>query len=219
MKLQHCNKAQIYNLENELICEADVIGDVESTATLRFHESCDDILRTEVNVQFLDGTQGLVSCLCRLSEYEEDLDPMAQDITSTVTCTILSQNNVVQRRQDIKVSVHIETEASFINEKDDLEIVEITIKDISAGGLFCVSKQLWEAHQIFAIKLFDTKIPIDVQVLRVQSPDSNGTQKEGNSDYGYGCKFVNLSRAAEAALRKFVFQQDLQKKRSVVGTD
>lgn len=238
MKLQHCNKAQIYTVQEDFICGADVVGDVEEqVAILRFNGSRKDILETEVLVKFLDAAHGVLPCICRLSEYDESLEKLAETneaeseeskseedkaehteekkaIVSTVKCTIVAEHEVIQRRQDVKVSVQLGTDASFLDEERHLQSAEITILDISAGGMFCLSTAKWAEGQVFAAKIFDKTMPVDLEVIRVQTAHSYSSDyPEGDSRIGYGCRFINLSQASESALRKFVYQQQLQKRR------
>lgn len=237
MKLQHCNKAQIYTVQENLICNADVIGDVEdNSTTLRFNGSRKDILETEVLVKFLDAAQGVLPCICRLSEYDEEFEHTVEteepdeenaaasseedapkdgtSITCTVKCTIVAEHEVIQRRQDVKVSINLETSASFLDENQQLESCDILILDISAGGMFCLSKQKWPEKQVFAAKIFDKTLPVDIEVIRVQTAHSYSPDYAPDDPrFGYGCQFINLSQASESALRKFVYQQQLQRRR------
>ncbi|MCI8645282.1 MAG: PilZ domain-containing protein [Firmicutes bacterium] len=238
MRLQHCNKAQIYTVQEEFLCSADVVGDVdEQVAILRFDGSRKDILETEVLVKFLDAAHGVLPCICRLSEYEEALEQTTEAseassaetkpeesksanteekkaITSTVKCTVVAEHEVIQRRQDVKVSVQLATSASFLDEDHQLQAAEVTILDISAGGMFCLSTAKWSEGQVFASKIFDKTIPVDLEVIRVQDAHSYSSDYPADdSRIGYGCRFINLGQAAESALRKFVYQQQLQKRR------
>lgn len=229
MKLWHCNKAQIYNLQEELLCTAEVVGDVENTAKLRMEGSCEDILRTEVIVVFLDATQGMVSCMCSLSDYDETFDSVRGNVTSTVNCRILEYRGEIQRRKDVKVYTKIQAYAEFIDEEDRDEngkkgkkkFAEILILDISAGGMFCISRQQWKPKQKIALTLF-RRLPVEAEILRTQLPSTYNhemfsdrfSEEEGFS--GYGCRFINLTVAAEASLRKYVFQQEVLQHKSKV---
>lgn len=217
MKLQYCNKAQIYTIEKEHICDADVLGDVEDTATLRFREFdvIKDRLSTKLSVRFLDDLKGMVYCVCLITEYHEEFDPHLDMMVGRAECQVVSQDNIVQRRQDVKVSDRISTVADFLNEDGDLETVDIMILDISAGGLFCISLREWETGQIFSTNILKTPLPLDCQVLRVQSPDVyDDGFGNGKPQFGYGCKFINLTSHTESALRKYVFQQELKVRRN-----
>lgn len=216
MKLQRCKKSQVYNLNNELLCEAEVTELSEDTATLQFPESCDDILRSEVLVTFFDGIQGLVTCFCRLSDYKEFYVQPNEQI-STVQCEIGEETSVIQRRNDIKVPVEIETTVSFIGDKDEPQTADITIMDISAGGIFCVCKHYWYAGETFTFSLFGKHFSFEAEVLRHQDPGTydNRFAKEDEL-HGYGCRLINLSAAAESFLRKYVYEQDLYQRRLLV---
>lgn len=215
MKLQYCDKAQIYTMDKEFICNADVLGDVEDTATLRLRELVKDGLATDVSVRFLDDLKGMVYCACHVTDYTEEFDPNLDMTVAKVQCQVVSQDNIVQRRQDVKVSVRIQTTADFINEVGNLESAEIMLLDISAGGLFCISLREWKDGQIFSANILNTPLPLDCQVLRAQDPDIyDDGFANGKPQYGYGCKFINLTNNTEAALRKFVFNQELKTRRS-----
>lgn len=223
MKLQHCTKAQIHTLQEERICNAEVVGNVEDgTALLWFDDESKErlskLLETEVLVKFIDEVEGVYPCVCRLSEQQqmrETEDGEETPVRTTIQCTITAEHEVIQRRQDVKVSIHLETTASFLNENNDLETAQIVILDISAGGMFCLSEQKWPENQVFAAKIFDAVLPVDIEVLRVQTAHSySADYAEGDPRFGYGCQFINLSQSAESALRKFVYQQQLAKRRS-----
>lgn len=220
MKLWHCNKAHVYDIKEEFLCEAEVVGDVEESAKLVFDGSYDQVLRTDVIVVFLDGVQGLVSCECVLSDYEEVAVPDGR-IKSSVLCKIVAQREVIQRRQDIKLPVEIDAVVKFTGEEGQVLSTKIQIWDISAGGFFCSSKTKWDVEQVISFVLLG-QIPLEAEILREQTLHSYNERFEmDDSRYGYGCRFINLSRAAEAWLRRFVFQQEViqRKCKAINGTE
>lgn len=215
MKLQRCKKAHVYNMNEELLCEAEVIdGIVGETATLQFPEPCSDILRSEVLVTFSDNAMGLVTCMCRLRDYKEFIDETSKHVSSVV-CIVVADHAVLQRRYDLKIPVQIETAAFFNDEENLRQTAEITILDLSAGGLFCISEQSWSPGQRFNISPFSgTTLVFEVEVLRKQTPHSYSDRfAEDSPSFGYGCKFNDLAAAKEAYLRKYVFNQDILQNR------
>ncbi len=211
MKLQYCNKAQIYGMDKEFICDADVLGDVEETATLRLREPVDEFLTTEVFIRFLDGLMGMVFCTCYINRYEQMFDDRLGMVVGMAKCQVVSQDNMIQRRQDVKVTTRMETTADFINEDGKLESADILLLDISAGGFFCVSLREWKEGQIFSSDILDSPSPFDCQVVRVQDRDLYDDSFVGKElPFGYGCKFIDLSNSKEAMLRKYVYRQELK---------
>lgn len=71
MKFHHCRKANIYSTDKVLLCEAVVSDLNDNTATLTMENAIGNILRTEALVTFLDSQRGLITCFCRLSDYQE----------------------------------------------------------------------------------------------------------------------------------------------------
>ncbi len=211
MKLQFCNKAQIYSVDHKFICNADVLGDVGETATLRLRELVDEFLTTEVSVRFLDDLKGMVYCTCYITRYEELFDDHLDMVVGMAECEVVSQDNVVQRRQDVKVPTRIETTADFLDGDNKLKSADILILDISAGGFFCASLQEWKEGQIFSANVLDDPSPFDCQILRVQKRDLyDDSFTNGELPFGYGCKFINLSGSKEAELRKYVYHEELR---------
>ncbi|MEF9941565.1 MAG: PilZ domain-containing protein [Lachnospiraceae bacterium] len=204
--LTNCTKCSIYNLDKQYICDAQVSEIDDTQAALFLLDDYGDLLSTEVHVTFYDDLQGLVSYLCTLSSYKEVIIPQFRNYYSVI-CHLNSEEGVIQRRHDIKIKTDFEVELTTINSDDEELNIPVTVKDISAGGLFFLSTEyFYEGQEFFFV--FDKgsiPLPLTAMVLRRQNTDDEEV-------YGYGCQFLRLSSAKESIIREFVFREQLRKK-------
>lgn len=208
MKFHHCRKANIYSTHKVLLCEAAVSDLTDDTATLTMENAIGDILRTEVLVTFLDSQRGLVTCFCHLSDYRESFKEDGS-VICTVRCEISKETEALERRNDLKVSLDITARAHFQELNSTQKTANIRILDLSAGGLFCISKQYWTPGQIFIFPFWANNFSLTAEILRQQPPDTYNPTLTEEGLYGYGCRFIDLSSARESALRAYIFRRDL----------
>lgn len=229
MKLTECKKASIYDLNRLYICDASVSftpidpenPETAITATLTFTEAAADYLRSEAYITFYDNVVGLITFYCTLSNYKETL--IAPGLWySSVQCTLVKEVEKQQRRNDIKISVKIDTILAFINSEDVLTEVSAIIRNISAGGIFFTCHYPFQLGQTFSFSFGDTKksAVLSAEILRIQPPEDMpaiiGREADDSGILGYGCKFINLSPFHESLIRNFVFKQDLYHKKMLI---
>lgn len=224
MKLTDCKKASIYDLNNLYLLDASVSDFEEDTVTLTFNELASEVLNSEVYVTFYDNSLGLITCYCQLSEYKEFLAAPAM-WGSRVLCQIEEQISVLQRRNDIKVPVNMQTVIRFSDNKDVITDVTANVKNISAGGVFFTCHYAFLTGQIFefTFQQKDTGLMLTGEILRVQQITEETTSsrkissKNKKTDkeplFGYGCRFINMSPYKESIIRNFVYRQDLSRRR------
>lgn len=212
MKFHHCRKANIYSTDKVLLCEAVVSDLTDNTATLTMENAIGNILRTEALVTFLDSQRGLITCFCRLSDYQESFKEDGT-VICTVRCEISKETETLERRNDLKVSVDITVRAHFQDLKSTQKTTNIRILDLSAGGLFCISKQYWALGQIFIFPFWADNFSLTAEILRQQAPNTYNPTLTEEGLYGYGCRFIDLSPACESALRAYIFKLDLLRNR------
>lgn len=217
MDLTKCKKASIYDLEHQFLCDAVVTDAGEDSVTLLYDNPTADLLRSEVHVTFYERTLGMITYLCRLSNYQEYLS--APDCrVSTTNCHLEKEISVIQRRNDLKIHVHLETTITFKNKEDVILNAAIVILDISAGGIFFTCRYQFQPGQEFTFSFKQTSTPLvlKARVLRLQAPhDYNPKFPESPDTFGYGCRFVDLSPYSESLIRNFVYRKDLQLQRQV----
>ena len=119
-------------------------------------------------------------------------------------CEILDIEEIFQRQKDLRVDVQLwmefQTESGWF--------FSGTIQNISAGGVFIVTKQALKKNDRF---LFNYTFGSELVELRAKVLRVTGLVQGGG--YGYGCQFVGLSKEAEAAVRKFVYTKQMQKQK------
>lgn len=210
-----CKKASVYDLDRIFLCDASVHDPEENNVLLQFESPTADILRSEVYVTFYDSTFGLVTYFCTLSNYKEFLLAPGYRV-STTSCNLQKEMSVIQRRNDIKIHVEVETTLTFANEEDLLVQASAVVKDISAGGIFFTTKYPFSPGQVFSFSFSQSANPLilKAQVIRIQPPHEYDSRLPDDKNlYGYGCKFVDLSPHKESVIRNFVYKKDLELKR------
>lgn len=104
-------------------------------------------------------------------------------------------------REDLRVLISFDTMADF---SDSREKVPITIRNISAGGFLFTSDRQWEVNTTLSFLLTLTKVPVHISAkIRYQRPTPFPEL------YAYGCQFIGLPNDVEAAVRNFVFSENV----------
>lgn len=217
MDLTNCKKASIYNLERNFLCDATVSNAEGNSVTLLYDNPTADLLRSEVYVTFYERTQGLVTCYCTLSDYKEYLEAPGCRV-STTHCKLEREISVIQRRNDIKIHVELDTIITFQNEEDVLLNAAIIIRDISAGGIFFTCHYQFSHGQefTFAFSQASPSLMLKARIIRIQPPhEYNPKLPDEKNLFGYGCKFIELSPYKESIIRNFVYRRDLQLQKKV----
>ncbi len=196
-------KASIYNMEHEHIC--DVAVEVRSEdITLVFPETIREGSWEDVYVVFYDEIKGLLTYKCKLMDYKRRSSQL------TAKCILGEEQGAVQRRNDLKIRQIIPISIQATNKAGEKINVEATIQDISAGGIFFISDFLFEEGERFSFLFRRTTTPmrLECEVLRRQPYEGKGNFSRDHL-MGYGCKFVNLPENREAAIRSYIFREDL----------
>lgn len=199
MKLKACDTCLVYGSDKKPLCRARVVEVEEDRLRLFFGSSKLRRANLKTLVDFYDGHQGLVRCLCELRIRENMFftrvtEPWMAD------CALLKVYEAVQRQKDLRVKVNIRTE--FMTEGRFFYGI---IQNISAGGLFFVTMEDMIEGQFFYLKYRFKNNPCEVRgrVLRKQELPRGG--------FGYGCQFVGTSLEAEADIRNFVYVTQIEK--------
>lgn len=113
-----------------------------------------------------------------------------------------------ERRQSYKIATDICGKVYFYIRDDETvqfdEPLRVCFRNINVGGVFIVCTAFdFNVGDIFSLNFLENP-PIEVQteVLRRQK------KQDDDNIEGYGCKFVDLSAAAEERIARFIF--DLQ---------
>lgn len=200
MRFKDCESCLVYGSDKKPLSRARVVEVEENTVRLFFTSSKLRNARLKTIVDFYDGKQGLVRCLCELvlkkNQYFSRLtEPWMAD------GTIIKVYETFQRQKDLRVKVHISGE--FMVEGG--QFFRGTILNISAGGLFLVTAQAMKVGQFFTFeyRFKDDPCKVSARVIRVQELSKGG--------YSYGCQFQRLTLEAEADIRNFVYNTQIEK--------
>lgn len=204
-QLKKWKKASIYSLEQEHICDVRVtMGD--DKITLVFPEEIQSGAWEKVDVVFYDEQKGLITYKkCLLSDYKHRGERLSAQ------CTLGEEESVIQRRNDLKIRLIVPISIQAVNSKTGEKIrVDATIQNISAGGIFFISEMLFEVGEKFSFLFRRTEKPLhlECEVLRSQPYTGSGNYIPGTM-MGYGCRFINMTDHNEAAIRSYVFKEDL----------
>lgn len=201
---ERCKKASINDLNHNFICDVK-IESFHEEITIIFPEGFEDETLEKVYVTFYDKVRGLVTDLCRLYKYKHLENNM------TAKCILQEEVNVVQRRNDLKIPQNTSVMIHTKDKEEGTVDIKVTIKDLSAGGVFIVlSDHSLKIGQTFTFTFDKTKMPISLECEVLRSQAYKGITAEGKKvTEGYGCKFKNLSERIESEIRSYVFKQDV----------
>jgi c-di-GMP-binding flagellar brake protein YcgR len=119
----------------------------------------------------------------------------------------------LQRRRDVRLQITLSPLEVIVFENGRERPVEAKILDISAGGLLIRSKERIHTFTRFKIKfeLPGTPPPVEAEaeVVRVTSSEVNGWEH-----FNMGTRFVNLSPREKDRIVKFIFQEQIRRRRA-----
>ena len=202
IKLKSCENCLVYGTDNRPLSRARVVVDPDDTIQLFFSNYKLRAVRFKTVVDFYDKQKGLVRTYCELVLRR---NPTATKVSEPwmADCSLIDVYEAVQRQKDLRETVRIVingiTEAG--------ETFSGTIQNISAGGIFLVTSLPMKVGTTFRFEhVFEgERCEIKAKVLRGKGAAGGG--------FGYGCQFVSLSNEAETAIRKFVFQRQLNRQK------
>ena len=117
-------------------------------------------------------------------------------------CDIREVLRIVQRRNDVRVSVAMELPFVKEKEKDDEEELHFfgIIRNLSAGGIFMETNVPLKEDDIVRFHYRFDKMDRELKLVVVWiKADENGR-------YGYGLRFLRMSLGEESEVRNHVFQ-------------
>ncbi len=205
--MERCRKAEIYNAGHHLICDAVVSVGPANDLILNVPAPFPHEDISEVYIKFFHPVSGLIQTRCSLSGYVPHLDQRA-----TMRCTILETISEEQRRNDLKVPLDLDLEATLLRSpssfKPETSSFLIRTRDISAGGVYLISPYDLEEGTLLLFQLSMTKPPLRLTARVLRSEPLS--VRKGLPQYGLGCQFVSMDSPTESGLRSFVFRQERQ---------
>lgn len=202
IKMKSCESCLVYGTDNRPLSRARVEIAPDDTIQMFFSNYKLRAVRFKTVVDFYDKQKGLIRTYCELvlrrnSHATKITEPWMAD------CTLIDVYEAVQRQKDLRETVRIAIDA--ITESG--QTFSGTIQNISAGGIFLVTAMPMKIGTKFTFEhsFEGERCEIKAKILRGKAA--------GGSGFGYGCQFYSLSNEAETAIRKFVFQKQLDRQK------
>lgn len=199
MNLNNCTICLVYGTDNKPLSKARVEVRNEGEMSLYFSNYKLRNIKIRTIVDFYDGAQGVVRCICMLvirknNQITRLKEPWMAD------CSVVKIREVFQRQKDLRVKTEIREEF----QSDLGHYFPGTIQNISAGGLYVNTPWSMNIGDRFSFnhRFMDKLCDIRAEILRVNPLTGGG--------YGYGCKFVDLSLDTEAVIRKYVYTRQME---------
>lgn len=156
------------------------------------------------SILFYDAINGLVTCTCDLLDLKPSIEKKNR---LKALCMIKDVQNTVNRHEDFRLSLSIAISLDFVRPgAKKSEMISAMTSNISAGGLYFITAERLPVS-VFRVRFYHNILPFVFQarVLREEQLEYN--------QFGYGCRFENLSPNAESALRGYIFQMETLHKR------
>ncbi len=203
MKFRDCKSCLVYGTDNRPLANARVERTKDGGIMLFFQTQKLRSIRVKTVVDFYDQVQGVIRSRCELVIQHNIYGTKIKE-PWMASCDILEVYDVYQRQKDLRIDVQIRAEFRT----DAGWFFSGTIQNISAGGVYIVTKQALKKNDrfLFNYSFGSELVELKAKVLRVAGPVM------GNG-IGYGCQFVGLAPEAEAAVRKFVYTKQMQKQK------
>ena len=206
------SKAQIYTVEKIFLGYAMVVGLAEDdSVVLIIEDEAFDKLETSFILTLCSDTHGLITYNAKIIDFRRFSDA---DKTYEVRCGLLDFIEVVQKRENFKVKISVDT-AAVLYESDGEPVIDkekgahlecpVLLKDLSASGVLVQSEREYKIGQVigFMFEFADPPFPVYAEILREQ------TGPDGRREYG--CRFRKLNVAEEASIRRYIFRIQFSK--------
>lgn len=205
--LEYCRKAEIYDPEYNIICEAVVFRDSAERIQLVVPTDFPLDSADYFDILFFDPMSGLLNCRCTLTS------PLKMSTGRlSLICHVDEVLETVQRRQDLKVPVEVPVEVRGVSAPPGFELTQEPFsgltQNISAGGIYFSCGIPIISGSIVELRLLLGGKPMVLQA-RVLRQDELPPKKK-KLQFGYGCQFVDLKSQTEAELRSFTFRRERQ---------
>lgn len=211
MDMKNCTICLVYGTDSRPLSKArvEVLGEEQMLLFFANYKLRSIKIRTIVD--FYDGGKGVVRCLCVLAIRPNTRENRKKE-PWMAECQVVKVREVFQRQKDLRIKTGIWTE--FESEKG--QFFPGTILNISAGGLLLSTYWVMKKGECFKFlyRFADKLCDMKAEVLRVVPSKDGGHE--------YGCRFVEQSLDTEAAIRKYVFNMQMEEqaeRRKMLGED
>ena len=198
MVLRDCNRGMVHWPEEDRNLPVDVeLQGEEIFLYFKGYKFQDSRFVSEID--FYDKQQGMI---VTLSEVVMKRNPAFPDSPYPWmgVCDVKEVLRVVQRQNDVRVSVAMEL--PFVKEGEGDEEVHFfgIIRNLSAGGIFMETREALKEDDIVHFRYRFDKMDRELKLVVVWvKTNDRGT-------YGYGLRFLQMSSGEESEVRNHVFR-------------
>jgi len=156
------------------------------------------------------GVRMTVNLFDRSSIYEFDtisLGVIKRDNIYVIPVPFPETVRKTERRKFVRIPLYLEGRF-YLSDEPDAESYVFTTRNISAGGMLMVTKKYLKMGDIIYIDLkLDDELSLNKQKSKIVRQDE---QIDGG--FMYGVQFLDVPRALEKALVRFIFQKEIKMK-------
>lgn len=206
LPIKNCRKCYLLNPQNNSFqCQGNVEYIFGEEIYISFENfNLNKAQLYDQSILFYDAVNGLVTCTCDLLDFKPC---EKKENRVKALCLIKEVQNAVNRHEDFRLSLSLAISLDFIRPgAKKMEMISAMTTNISAGGLYFITAEQLPVP-VFQLRFSHNILPFIFQarILREEQLEYN--------QFGYGCRFENLSSNAESALRGYIFQMETLHKR------
>jgi c-di-GMP-binding flagellar brake protein YcgR len=156
------------------------------------------------------GVRMTVNLFDRSSIYEFDtisLGVIKRDNIYVIPVPFPETVRKTERRKFVRIPLYLEGRF-YLSDEPDAESYVFTTRNISAGGMLMVTKKYLKMGDIIYIDLkLDDELSLNKQKSKIVRQD-----EQIDEGFMYGVQFLDVPRALEKALVRFIFQKEIKMK-------
>ena len=207
--------AELFTLERDFIGRAVVLSNTKDIAMLTVDDDVYKELVSDMIIVFFDEVKGIMTTQCVITGYHE---PVSNRDNYRFTCKVQKVHSVMQRRADVYARIDMSVELlkvkaikSFDGNRSvhcEEKPVLVKIKNISASGMFFTYSQDMKGTNVVAANLIRIAKNADFVMADILRREKIKSKSGYIAAYGFGCRFVNLTRSLESSIRQFVYVEN-----------
>lgn len=207
--------AELFSMEKDFIGRAVVLSNTKDIALLAVDDDVYNELVSDMIIVFFDEVKGVMTTHCVITGYHE---PVNNKDSYTVTCKLQKIYSVMQRRSDVYARIDMNVELlkvkaikNFDGNRSihyDEKPVLAKIKNISASGMYFSTQNDLEKTNVVSANLMRICKNAEFVMADILRREKIKGRNGNIIGYGYGCRFLSLTRSLESSIRQFVYVEN-----------
>ena len=196
-------KGTLYNMDTSFLCNVGYKRSSVEEAVFYIYQELDIEFPFTVFFKPEGKEYDYNSFIYTLTECKKDMDLLGRSCYVAPGTT----SDVPELRNDLRINVSFPVDIQLEN---GMSATKVILSDISAGGFMFVASNTFELDTVISFLLPFKKSPAYITGIIKHKRPTRRTDL-----IGYGCQFKDLNPATEAAVRNFVFQEELIQRRKL----